>query len=651
MAYESKEPNGPLKYVISTLQLVCFKIYQKIQHFEFFEFKRNMVILAPNSTGKTGAVDALEYILSEDGTVERIGDEEDKMLNKAGPVALKNAFNENDRFPTSVRAEIEVYDEHKSEKVDSFVIERVVGVSDESKSELHTNFLKALRVSPIIRGEESNSFVTALTPLQRFEKVAIWMRRKSLLDILNQLRETIAKSPTAMAAARKNIIGLDTKLANTTNQKISEWNETAILEYINNEHLTQFEPKLSMSSLTRIDPTYIHLEESYKKLTESSSKVQKNEQQSENLLRSTFEIISLLIGFGEEYSQLNLAKQDIENTIENTKIDAKVIYKEMVSELQKDLDQLHDQMNEYFQYITGNPDKKVYLQIDQDKDTNEGLVHLTTDFKSNLLGVQPSGYLSNAEKHALALAFQFANIRVFNREAKILILDDLVTSIDAGYRNRIVSLIFEKFSDFQIIATTHDDLFFLSMYASADLDNWTFSKIIRVDPDHGPVFDVFRPTIEEMNFLWDHAHSALTLLRQQIEQDFEQLIKDLNIKMRMLKSTMFDSYNLNEKIIAVKDFFSKAGLKVPQLNDVEKQTLDYFAEAKLLNVGIHNREETHSTMSIEDEQKLTKQYDKFKSWLVCKCGHDRFRRIGKIEGKPKMICRDCNTEFSFKNGM
>ena len=71
MANKTKEPNGPLKYVISSLQLVCFKIYQKIQHFEFSESKRNMVILAPNSTGKTSAVDGLEYILSEDGNVER----------------------------------------------------------------------------------------------------------------------------------------------------------------------------------------------------------------------------------------------------------------------------------------------------------------------------------------------------------------------------------------------------------------------------------------------------------------------------------------------------------------------------------------------------------------------------------------------------
>ena len=39
-------------------------------------------------------------------------------------------------------------------------------------------------------------------------------------------------------------------------------------------------------------------------------------------------------------------------------------------------------------------------------------------------------------------------------------------------------------------------------------------------PDHGPVFDTFRPTREEMQFMWDHGQSALTLLRQQMEHDF-----------------------------------------------------------------------------------------------------------------------------------
>ena len=62
------------------------------------------------------------------------------MLNKAGHVALQNAYGTSEKFPSSVSAEIEVYDEELDEKVADFLIEWFVGGSNESKSEMHTNF-------------------------------------------------------------------------------------------------------------------------------------------------------------------------------------------------------------------------------------------------------------------------------------------------------------------------------------------------------------------------------------------------------------------------------------------------------------------------------------------------------------------------------
>ena len=47
-----------------------------------------MMILASNSFGKTGIVDGMEFITSEGSIVERIGDEEKIMRNKAGSITL-----------------------------------------------------------------------------------------------------------------------------------------------------------------------------------------------------------------------------------------------------------------------------------------------------------------------------------------------------------------------------------------------------------------------------------------------------------------------------------------------------------------------------------------------------------------------------------
>ena len=118
--------------------------------------------------------------------------------------------------------------------------------------------------------------------------------------------------------------------------------------------------------------------------------------------------------------------------------------------------------------------------------------------------------------------------------------------------------------------------------------------------------------------------------------------------MRILKSPILDSYSLNEKIKAVGGFFKEASLKVPKLSGVQKSTLEYFANAMLLNRGSHNYNKKLSKISIGDEKKLKEEYDEFKSWLVCaKCKSKKFKRDDEI--KPKMICRKCGEEFNFKS--
>ena len=62
MSNDSKDPKGLVKYIISTLVLKCCRAFQCVQNFKFFKPKYKMLILAPNSFGKTGIVDGLEFI-------------------------------------------------------------------------------------------------------------------------------------------------------------------------------------------------------------------------------------------------------------------------------------------------------------------------------------------------------------------------------------------------------------------------------------------------------------------------------------------------------------------------------------------------------------------------------------------------------------
>ena len=381
MSSEPAQSEGQLKYVLSSISYTCFRAFQYIQRLKLTRPKSNMMILASNCFGKSGLVDGLEYITSEDGTVERIGDEENIMRNKAGSIALKNAFRANEKNPSSVRAEIEVYGKSSSTKETTFWIEKTVGASEESKSELHTCFLNAIKISPIIRGEESNSFVTELSPNQRFERITIWTRRKTHLGIVNQLREIATKSPTTLTTVEGGIIAVNNKLANATNHKITEWHEYAVREYVNNEFLTQIDPVLKLSNLTESDPSYLQLKKKFNALLNPSTNKQNNlDKQNKIKLKNVIESIELFFDICNEYNELQKLEKTTLNNFERAKNAFKMASRELISVMQHEVDQIHQPMNKYFQQITGNSDKKIFLQIELDEETDEGQIHLTSDF-------------------------------------------------------------------------------------------------------------------------------------------------------------------------------------------------------------------------------------------------------------------------------
>ena len=72
-------------YFIQTLQLQGFRAYLRPKLFDFRQ-KRCLVLFAPNGKGKSSVIDALEFMFSEDGTLERLGLR--AINNQAGAVAL-----------------------------------------------------------------------------------------------------------------------------------------------------------------------------------------------------------------------------------------------------------------------------------------------------------------------------------------------------------------------------------------------------------------------------------------------------------------------------------------------------------------------------------------------------------------------------------
>ena len=135
------------QFFINTFYLQWFRAFQQPHHFRF-DKQRNLGIFAPNGTGKSSIGDGLEFVLSAEGTLARLGNVNDYRLNKAGPDALKNIFAKGKKKESIVG--IEIARDVKEPK--PFGSTRVIGNKKYSESKNFKNFLNELNVSPIIRG-------------------------------------------------------------------------------------------------------------------------------------------------------------------------------------------------------------------------------------------------------------------------------------------------------------------------------------------------------------------------------------------------------------------------------------------------------------------------------------------------------------------
>jgi len=126
----------------------------------------------------------------------------------------------------------------------------------------------------------------------------------------------------------------------------------------------------------------------------------------------------------------------------------------------------------------------------------------------------PRAFLSEGHLDSLGLCLFLATVRIFNPPGSLLVLDDVLTSIDREHRRRVGELLFQEFADYQIVLTTHDehwhDLLNTSVRAWGIQGNWAFIKVEGWSVDSGPSFS-------EVDSSWEFVDAHLT------EADYREL--------------------------------------------------------------------------------------------------------------------------------
>lgn len=198
----------------------------------------------------------------------------------------------------------------------------------------------------------------------------------------------------------------------------------------------------------------------------------------------------------------NIQKLDKQKEVlENQRKTLELIYNEFVKKqkeaLEDFINSFSERINEFYQYMNpGEPFQEIKIVTIGEDDELNGI---TIEYKYNGNWVSPpQKYFSESHLNCFGLSFFLASVEAFNNENKFIILDDVISSFDSTHRKSFADLLFEKFSDYQIILLTHEIEWFTNIVSPLAKKNGWLTNIIRWTEVKGTHIDSEPKTLKDL---------------------------------------------------------------------------------------------------------------------------------------------------------
>jgi hypothetical protein len=239
--------------------------------------------------------------------------------------------------------------------------------------------------------------------------------------------------------------------------------------------------------------------------------------------------------FESEKTKLELQKGSME-----------IIYNEFVKKQKEGLENFistfSGAINDYYQYMNpGELFQEIRIVTIGEEDELNGI---TIEYKYNGNWVSPpQKYFSESHLNCFGLCFFLTSVIAFNKENQFIILDDVISSFDTTHRKKFADLLFEKFSDRQIVLLTHEEEWFQYVRQLAKKRGWqineikwTSSKGTHLDEQPGDLKELIQAGI---------ANSSIDLLGNPIRKYLEHSLKEICLNLEVKVSFRFN--DINEK--------------------------------------------------------------------------------------------------------
>lgn len=287
-------------------------------------------------------------------------------------------------------------------------------------------------------------------------------------------------------------------------------------------------------------------------------------------------------------------------------------------EIQRIYSELEGDITRYFRILHS---QEGYSEIKLS--VNEGR-RASTDIKMDFHDKQredPRAFNSEGHLDSLGLCVFLAFVRRFNSGFPLIVLDDVVSSIDSGHRQHICELLFSEFPDAQLFITTHDYVWFEELRShqrACQIENlFENIQILSWSLEQGPNLDKYKPRWTRINEKLDQGDKdgAAADTRKELEAFLLEATMSLQTPIPLRRDGKYTVGDLHPPIV------SRFKKLLPEVFVEHEDVFRNLASNGIFgNLLVHNNPRAEGA-SIEEVRGFSNAVREFEKIFVCpRCG-------------------------------
>jgi hypothetical protein len=296
--------------------------------------------------------------------------------------------------------------------------------------------------------------------------------------------------------------------------------------------------------------------------------------------------------------------------------------------VQESFDSISSDVAAYFKILErdnealGEP--KIKLSQDNDK-----AVELEVMFGGDSI-IPAYKFLSESQLNSFGLSIFLASAKNFNPDFKFIILDDVINSFDVHKRPKVIDLLSEHFSDYQVLVLTHDSIWFTNLQKS--FPSWKKVHFMGWDYPIGPKVKAGKNTYEQIeeSLSEDKPTEAGWNFGRYLEGTLQELCENMEAPVKFKRR---NEYSLSELFQA---FETRMKKKLNSTHSLVTQISDFGTDTVFRNFCDHWKDsETDYTCS--EIQDIVQKWKDIENQIECENCH-KFIRYEKVDSYEHISC-------------